>query len=87
MDTIPDYVMQAAEWKARLVAAVIHRDFDDETLAEMLFAGFNQAHSEGLSDAAAICQGVADVVPHAAKVAGTLAARIRDLDRLNRKAP
>ena len=65
---------------------ILARKFDDETLAEMLEAGLCQAYSEGLRDAADICQSVADAVQDPAKrhAARVLANSIRDLDQRNK---
>jgi hypothetical protein len=60
MDTIDPEVMQKAEWRVRLVRAVLFREHDSETLLAMLDAGLDMAHSEGLLDAVEVCQGVAD---------------------------
>ncbi len=35
---------QRAEWKGRLVSAVIHQTFPPETIAEMLVTGLYEAH-------------------------------------------
>jgi hypothetical protein len=58
----PDHEQREA-WRRRIVEAVVSRSFDDETLAEMLMAGFDEAHAEGLLDAAEICGDVADGSP------------------------
>lgn len=58
--TPDDEVTQKVEWRNRVMAAVLRRQFDDETLFEMLDAGWEQAHSEGVLDAAHICQRVAE---------------------------
>lgn len=79
-----DEVAQKAAWRVRLVIAIIERKFDDETLVQMLNAGLAQAHSEGLQDAATICDRIAAARPTAAKVATILAAAIRILDRMNK---
>ena len=82
-------VQQKAEWRTRLIVAIIERRFDDETLADMLEAGLDQANSDGLLDAAALCHRVADLVsdPNRRHVASTLAKSIMELDRMNRKIP
>ena len=81
-----DEVAQKAEWRTRLIVDIIQRKFDDETLADMLEAGLRQAHSEGLRDAADICQSVANAVqdPGKARAAFILASSIRDLDVRNK---
>jgi hypothetical protein len=86
MAEVTDELMQKAEWRARLIVDIIARKFDDETLAEMLEAGLCQAHSEGLRDAADICQAVAGAVADPAKrhAARVLASSIRDLDTRNK---
>ena len=72
-------------WRMRLATAIVYREFDDETLLVMLHAGLHQAHSEGLNDAAHICETVAVQRPQAQHVASVLAKAIRELDELNRK--
>lgn len=78
--------LQKAEWRARIMLAVANQAFDTETLLQMLDAGWEQAHSEGLMDAAYICQKIADSMSDARgiKVAGTLAESCRKLDARNR---
>ena len=58
-------------------------DRHDETLAEMLMAGFDEAHTEGLLDAAAICGDVADGSPPSSRVARVLENALRSLVELN----
>lgn len=79
--------MQKVEWRVRLVVDLIARQHDDATLEAMLNAGLEQAYSEGLQEAASVCQAVADGPVQAATkhVASTLAASIRELDRRNRR--
>jgi hypothetical protein len=72
------------EWKQRIVAAVVERRFDDETLGHLIAAGFDQAHSDGLADAAYICDRVAEARPHTRTVLAVIANAIRDLDARNR---
>lgn len=78
-----DEVQQRQAWRRRLVEAVMERKFDDEVLVTMLCAGLDQAHTEGLSDAAEICRKVADGVPSARRVAGVLKRSIQELIALN----
>lgn len=82
-------VAQRVGWRSRLIADVILRKFDDETLADMLEAGLRQAHSEGLLDAADICQSVANAIqdPGKARAAFVLASSIRELDVRNKAVP
>jgi len=86
MAEITDDLMQKAEWRSRLVVDILARKFDDETLAEMIEAGLCQAHSEGLLEAAEVCQSVADAVRDPAKkhAASVLASSIRELDARNK---
>ena len=55
---------QRSEWRCRILAAVINGTFDAETIADLLDAGWAQAHTEGLQDASGICQDVANAVHH-----------------------
>lgn len=82
-ETIPDEVVQKAEWRARLMGDVLSNMHDDETRAAMLEAGLAQAHEEGLLDAAYICDEVAKTRPNAAIVASVIAKAIRDLAARN----
>lgn len=78
---------QQAEWRARLLVDLMGRRFDDATLVAMLRAGLDEAHSEGLRDAAEICQKVADADPKRwGPVASVLARQIRALIKMNRDA-
>lgn len=79
-----DEITQKAEWRGRLFRALLRREHDDETLLAMLEAGLDQAHSDGLQDAADVCQGVADAKSDSKRVASVLANAIRELDRRNR---
>ena len=56
---------QKGAWRQRIIEAVVDRKFDDETLVTMILAGFDQAHEEGLPEAADVCRGVADGAPAA----------------------
>lgn len=78
-----DDATQRAEWRIRLVRALVNREHDTETLLAMLEAGLDKAHSEGLQDAAFICQRIADSAAPARSVATAVAAAIQDLDRRN----
>lgn len=69
-------VSRRAEWKSRLMRAVLHREFDDEVIADMLVTGLYEAHSEGLQDAANICRKTGNI---------QLADAIMLLDRLNKR--
>jgi hypothetical protein len=71
---------QCTEWRRRMVEAIISRAFDDETLAEMLMAGFDEAHTEGLLDAADICRDIAEASPPGSRVARVL----ENASRINR---
>jgi len=83
---VDDEVAQSVAWRVRLTEAIIYRQFDDETLVEMLGAGFNQAHSEGMADAADICRNVAEAAAddRGRHVAATLTKAIETCDRANR---
>jgi hypothetical protein len=87
MTEVTDELLQKAEWRARLIEDVIHRRFDDETLAVMIEAGLSQAYSEGLLDAAEICESVARSVsePPKRQTASVLGRCLRQLNDLNRK--
>jgi hypothetical protein len=60
-------------------------DVNGDTLAEMLKAGLDQAHTEGLIDAADICGAVAKDSPPAKRVALVLADALRSLGDLTRR--
>lgn len=83
---INDKIWQKATWRARLIDAILFKRFDDQTLMEMIEAGFHQAHSEGLIDAAEVCKSVANGVKNATSrhVANMLADSIQELDRRNK---
>lgn len=51
----------------------------------MLDAGLDQAHAEGLKDAADICKAVGEGASSASRVAGVLEKSIRNLIQLNKK--
>jgi hypothetical protein len=90
MATVNDEIQQKAEWRARAISDIVLKAHDDETLVEMLEACLNQAHSEGLGDAAYICDKVADdpgIEPVKRRTAKVLARSIRDLDKLNKQIP
>jgi hypothetical protein len=72
---------QWTEWRRRMVEAIISRAFDDETLAEMLMAGFDEAHTEGLLDAADICRDIAEA--SGSRVARVLENALRSLVEMN----
>lgn len=81
-----DEIQQKVAWRGRLAEAIILRKFDNETLLEMLAAGFHRAHSEGLQDAAKICRRVADRTDQSSIVqqtASILLDAMIDLDRRN----
>lgn len=85
--TVPalnDKSQQSLDWRMRIISAIVRREFDDESLVEMLIAGFHQAHSEGLHDAAHICREVAKK-ESARFVASRLERAILELDSLNKK--
>lgn len=83
-----EQLQQRAEWRARLMADVLSNMHDDETRVQMLFAGLEQAHQEGMSDAADICDGLAVAKPGTrdATVAFVISNAIRALCRLNQKS-
>jgi hypothetical protein len=74
---------QRTEWRRRMVEAIIERAFDDETLAEMLMAGFDEAHTEGLLDGADICRDIAEASPPGSRVARVLESALRSLVEMN----
>lgn len=77
-------VQQQAEWRSRLMADVLSNMHDEETRVAILIAGLDQAHSEGLMDAAWICDQIAARGPSTTRrTADILAKAIRDLDRKN----
>lgn len=76
---------QRSAWRQRLVAAVADRSFDDATLIAMLVAGFDQAHEEGISDAADICGQIGREVIGASRVALLLEKSLHRLIQLNRQ--
>lgn len=79
-------VQQKSEWRARLMADVLSNMHDEEIRSELLIAGLDQAHSEGVEDAATICDGVAHQTkdPTTRRIATTLAKALRDYDRRNK---
>ena len=83
---VSDEIRQKAEWRARWCSDILSHKFDDETLSEMLIAGLDKAHSEGVLDAAEICQRIADGDANERwrNVASIIARSLRDLDRRNR---
>jgi hypothetical protein len=88
MTIVSDEVQQKAEWRARAISGIVLKAHDDETLVEMLEACLNQAHSEGLADAAYICDKVAadpGIEPVKRRTAKVLAGSIRNLDKLNKQ--
>ena len=84
-----DEIQQKFEWRARLVVDLLSRKFEISTLAIMLEAGLRQAHSEGLLDAADVCETVSLSAENADKrrAAKVLAESIRELDRRNKAIP
>lgn len=78
-----DEVEQRQAWRQRLIEAVLKREFDDEVLVAMLCAGLDQAHSEGLADAADICRKVAESSPASRRVAVVLERAMINLIKLN----
>jgi hypothetical protein len=79
-------VQQKSDWRARLMADVLSNMHDEETRAELLIAGLDQAHSEGVEDAAFICDGIAHQAaePRTRKVATTIAKALREYDARNK---
>jgi len=69
---ISEEAQQRTAWRRRLVEAVPERQFDNEVLVTMLMAGFDQAHAEGLLDAAEVCKEVAAGSAPARRIATTL---------------
>src|SRR5262245_40202562 len=63
MTIATDEITQKVDWRMRVSRAVLERQFDQETLLALLDAGWEQAHSEGVTDAAHICQRIADQAP------------------------
>lgn len=84
---IQDEIQQKSEWRTRLVVDVLSRKFDIQILAEMLEAGLRQTHSEGLIDAALVCDDVATMIDSGPKrhTAEVLGRAIRELDRKNKE--
>lgn len=78
-----DEPSQRAAWRSRLVESVLTKQFDAATTAEMLMAGFDQSHTEGLADAADICRGVADSSDPPVRAAQILEQSIRKLIDMN----
>lgn len=78
-----DEVDQKTDWRSRLVQAVLAREFEDETLVLMLEAGLQEAHSEGVLDAASICERVAEADSPARTVALVLAKALRKYNDRN----
>lgn len=81
---LDDEERHAVEWRTRLTIAVGTRAHDDEVLVDLLHAGLEQAYSEGVLAAAAICKDVAAGNPAASRIAGTLVRAIREYDLMNR---
>lgn len=81
-----DEIQQKAEWRSRLMADVLSSAHDDETRCELLEAGLHQAHSEGVEDAAEICDGIARQTssPQIRAVAETIAKALREYDNRNK---
>lgn len=79
-----DEGQQRAAWQQRLVQAVLDRKFDDETLVTMLSAGFDQAHEDGLRDAADICRDIGAGSPAATRIARHIEKALRNLIQLNK---
>lgn len=79
-------VQQKSDWRARLMADVLSNTHDEETRAELLIAGLEQAHTEGVEDATFICDGIAhqSVEPRTIKVATTIAKALRDYNARNK---
>lgn len=85
-EKLNEEVQQKAEWRSRLMADVLSNMHDDETRAALLEAGLNQSHSEGVEDAATICDGIVHQSKSAEvrRVAGTIAKALREYDAWNR---
>lgn len=83
---IDDETQQKAEWRGRLMADVLSNMHDEDTRAELLEAGLHQAHSEGVEDAAVICDRIAHHAEsrEARKVAYIIAKALRDYDARNK---
>lgn len=86
MSIANDEIIQKVEWRTRVLKAVLEQAFDKETLSDMLDAGWQQAHSEGVLDAAHICQNVAAGAAdtRGRYVAQTLADSCKKYDAMNR---
>ena len=84
LSDLNDEGQQRAAWQQRLVEAVLARKFDDETLVTMLSAGFDQAHEDGIRDAADICSGIAAGSPAATRIARHIEKALRSLIQMNK---
>jgi hypothetical protein len=80
-----EQIKQRAEWRSRLMKAVIGRQHDPATLVDMFAAGLQQAYSEGVLDAADMCDTIAKRTTNERDryVAGVLAQSMRDYTTLN----
>lgn len=74
-----DEIQQKAEWRTRLISAILNREHDNETLCTMLEAGLHQAHSEGVGDAVYVIDQVAMQRPDHADVLTILSTSLRRL--------
>lgn len=88
LSQLDEHSQQRWEWQKRIIEAVLDRKFDDETIVIMLIQGFHQAHQEGISEAAQICEEVAAVAPigEYKRVATTLGESLRELVRRNEES-
>jgi hypothetical protein len=84
---ITEDMRQKAEWRARLTVAIASRKHDDATLVAMLHAGFEEAFSEGMQEAASLCDLLCEGGSINSQRGHTLrvtAKAIRELDAKNR---
>lgn len=79
-------VAERAAWRTRLVIDVLRGTHDKKTIADMVDAGLNQAHREGVEDAIDICdRALSGAMPDVAEIIlGTLkdfATKCADIER------
>lgn len=81
---ITEEIKQSIEWRRRLLEAVLERKFDDEVLVTMLMAGFDQAHADGMLEAADMCKEIGDKALDSKRVAGVIENALRRLVEMNK---
>ena len=87
MTTTADQIQQRIEWRTRLVRDILSGEHSADTVWEMLFAGIDQAYSEGILVAADICDDVAHRSNdhNTKRVCIVLSESLRKLDALNKQ--